>query len=101
MSMCPSFFSAPPSYFLVFLEFISLASRSQQVKGDLSSQEALSHDTSLFIVTLCPMAQPSHTLLRVCFDIKATFQSDICKSDMEALKGLLKTGTKGYRVTKL
>ncbi len=39
------------------------------MKGDLSSQEALSHDTSLFIVTLCPIAQLICTLLRVCFDI--------------------------------
>lgn len=58
------------------------------------------HDTSLFIVTLCPLAQLNCTLLRVCFDIKATFQSDIFNSDIEALKGL-KTGTKGYRVIKL
>lgn len=70
------------------------------MKGDLSSQEALSHDTSLFIVTLCPIAQHNCTLLRVCFDIKATFQSDIYKSEIEALKGL-KTGTNGFRVIKL
>ncbi len=58
------------------------------MKGDLSSQEALSHDTSLFIVTLCPIAQLICTLLRVCFDINGkpllVVEEIVCKSTLGA-----------------
>lgn len=57
--VCPSFFPAPPPFFLIFLEFISLARKAQQVKGDLSSQEALSHDT----FDHCDIVSYSTTLL--------------------------------------
>lgn len=55
----------------------------------------------MFIVTLSPITQHYYTLLiKVCFDIKNTFQPDICGSDIKALKGG-EDLDKGCKVSKL